>query len=37
MKEALVSLSADQREELCAINAVLDEELHDPSPGLVIE
>ena len=53
MKEALVTLSPEQRtelqeslhaleegvsvEELRAINATLDEELNDPSPGLTLE
>lgn len=52
IKEALVTLSPDQRaelqeqldaleegvsvEELRAINAALDEELNDPSPGLTL-
>jgi Ca2+-binding EF-hand superfamily protein len=53
MKEALVTLSLEQRtelqeslhaleegvsvEELRAINATLDEELNDPSPGLMLQ
>ncbi len=53
MKEALVTLSPEQRtelqeslhaleegvsvEELRAINASLDEELNDPSPGLTLK
>ncbi len=53
IKEALPSLSADERaelsetlhameegvsvEELRAINAALDEELNDPSPGFTLE
>jgi len=53
MKEALVTLSPEQRaelleglhaleegvsvEELRSINAALDEELQDPSPGLTLE